>query len=178
MWPGTITKNINKQMMRSTFIAVLGIVICIGCSSGTDQRAESEAPKMLFPDNGGLDLNTGFQATVVADSTYNNARHIVVNDNGDIYVKFRSSKINGVMALRDSDNDGRADEKQMFSTLVGTGIDIYNGYLYASTKSEVYRYKLMEGSLLPDDGRPLSQLPGDAGPGGLGQVWRGGRGGA
>lgn len=138
------------MMKSSLFITALGIAIIAGCSSGSEQSVESAETEMLFQDNGELDLNTGFHATVVADSTHKNARHIVINDNGDIYVKFRSSKVNGVMALRDSDNDGSADDKQEFSTLVGTGIDIYEGYLYASTKSEVFRYKLKEGSLLPD----------------------------
>ena len=127
------------MMKFPLLITALGIAICTSCSSGSEEQVESAEPLLVFPDNGELDLNTGFHATVVADSTHKNARHIVVNDNGDIYVKFRSSKVNGVMALRDSDKDGRADEKQVFSTLVGTGIDIYNGYLYASTKAEVYR---------------------------------------
>src|SRR5688572_22363474 len=36
------------------------------------------------PDNGGLILPKGFEALAVADST-GRARHIAVNDNGDIY---------------------------------------------------------------------------------------------
>ncbi|MEJ7682382.1 MAG: hypothetical protein WKG06_31930 [Segetibacter sp.] len=43
------------------------------------------------PGNGGLYLPTGFEAVVVADSI-GPARHIAVNDNGDIYVKLRFTK--------------------------------------------------------------------------------------
>ena len=37
--------------------------------------------------NGGLFLPDGFEATVVVDSLPGRARHLAVNDNGDIYVK-------------------------------------------------------------------------------------------
>ena len=60
-------------------------------------------------DNGGLYLPGDFQAVVVADSL-GAARHIAVNDNGDVYVKLRASYPNGSnIALRDENNDGKAD---------------------------------------------------------------------
>ena len=40
------------------------------------------------PDNGGITLPGGFEAVVVTDSI-GPARHLAVNDNGDIYVKLR-----------------------------------------------------------------------------------------
>ena len=62
------------------------------------------------PGNGGLFLPGDFEAVVVADSI-GPARHIAVNDNGDIYVKLSHSKKGegGNVALRDVDNDGKAD---------------------------------------------------------------------
>ena len=38
------------------------------------------------PDNGGLILPEGFEAVVVVDSI-GPARHLAVNDNGDVYIK-------------------------------------------------------------------------------------------
>ena len=37
--------------------------------------------------NGGLIMPDGFEAVVVVDSLPGHARHLAVNDNGDIYVK-------------------------------------------------------------------------------------------
>ena len=45
-------------------------------------------------DNGGLLLPQDFEAVVVVDSL-GGARHIAVNDNGDIYVKLRASYPDG-----------------------------------------------------------------------------------
>jgi glucose/arabinose dehydrogenase/mono/diheme cytochrome c family protein len=104
-------------------------------------------------DNGGLILPDQFEAVVVADST-GRARHIAVNDNGDIYVKMRGSRPKGLLALRDTDNDGKADVKEYFGDYddqghYGTAMRIYNGYIYFSTAGEVYRQKLTPGELVP-----------------------------
>ncbi len=55
-------------------------------------------------------LPGGFEAVVVVDSL-GPARHLAVNDNGDIYVKLRFSRTGkgGNAALRDTTHDGKAD---------------------------------------------------------------------
>ena len=54
-------------------------------------------------------LPNGFEALVVVDSL-GSARHLAVNDNGDIYVKLRASYPDGSnVAMRDEDGDGKAD---------------------------------------------------------------------
>lgn len=108
--------------------------------------------------NGGLLLPEGFEAVVVADSI-GPARHIAINDNGDIYVKLRKSYDDGsIVALRDTTNDGRADVIQRFGVFnddrggYHTGAEIDNGFLYVSSHLNVYRYKLIPGQLLPEQG--------------------------
>jgi glucose/arabinose dehydrogenase len=107
------------------------------------------------PDNGGLILPGSFEAVVVADSL-GGARHLAINDNGDIYVKLRASYPDGSnVALRDVDNDGKADIIKKFSVYTdtfnyGTAMRIYNGYLYYSSSNDIYRCKLKPGQLLPD----------------------------
>lgn len=108
-------------------------------------------------DNGGLFLPGGFRAVVVVDSLKGQARHIAVNDNGDIYVKARNHKRNdgyGNIALRDTNNDGKADIIQPFGQYegrsYGTAMRIHNGYLYFSSELIVYRNKLKPGQLVPD----------------------------
>ncbi len=105
------------------------------------------------PGNGGLSLPDSFEAVVVADST-GRARHIAVNANGDIYVKLRSPNPKGILALRDKDNDGHAETREVFGDYTdeghyGTGMRIYNGYIYFTTAGEVYRIKLTDGDLVP-----------------------------
>ena len=105
------------------------------------------------PDNStneGLTLPADFSAVVVSEST-GRGRHIVVNDNGDIYVSLARLKDgNGIVALRDTNNDGKADVVKYFGTFYGTGIGIYKGYLYFGADTIVVRYKLRPGQLLPD----------------------------
>jgi glucose/arabinose dehydrogenase len=93
-------------------------------------------------DNGGIKLADGFGAVVVAEET-GKARHIFVTPTGTIYIKNSSGKDNkGITVLKDTDGDGKADSKEYFGNYGGTGMEIYNGYLYASSNSEIYRYKL------------------------------------
>ncbi len=107
------------------------------------------------PDNGGLILPEGFEAVVVADSI-GSARHLAVNSNGDIYIKMRFANPEGEnMALRDINNDGKADIIKRFGVFdkdsyYATGMRIYNDYLYYSTASKVIRQKLTPGKLIPE----------------------------
>ena len=132
--------------MKLTGIILISIFIL---SSSCNQ---SDLPKG-DADNGGLFLPDKFEAVVVADST-GRARHIAVNSNGDIYVKMRGAQPKGLLALRDTDNDGKADVKEYFGDYndqghYGTGMRIYNGYIYFATAGEVYRQKLTPGELVP-----------------------------
>jgi len=108
------------------------------------------------PDNGGLLLPGGFEAVVVVDSLPGKARHLAVNDNGDIYVKLMHTvKERGNAALRDDDGDGKADIIEFFGKYddwgYGTAMRIHNGYLYFSSELVVYRCKLQQRRLLPDE---------------------------
>ena len=107
-------------------------------------------------DNGGLILPGGFDAVVVVDSI-GNARHLAVNENGDIYVKLTTGARNtGNIALRDVDHDGKADSIARFgdyqeeSGYGPTSMRIHNDYLYFSTKGAIYRNKLTPGKLVPE----------------------------
>ena len=89
-----------------------------------------------------IKLPAGFQADVIARNL-GRPRHIVVNSNGDIYVKLeRVLNGKGIIRLRDRNHDGKIDDTTGFANYGGTGIAIKNGYLYASSNSEVFRYKM------------------------------------
>ncbi len=134
-------------MLRSfLFLAVISLM---QCNTGID------LPKG-DPGNGGLFLPSGFEAVVVVDSI-GPARHIAVNDNGDIYIKLRYSKKGegGNVALRDINNDGKADSIIRFGNYDNEGslsncMRIHNGYLYFASELVIYRNKLTPGKLIPE----------------------------
>ena len=100
------------------------------------------------PETGGIKLINGFQASVFAENS-GKARHIVVDKAGTVFVKL--DKLNdgkGIVELNDSNGDGMADQTTMFGNYAGTGMALYNDYLYASSDTSVYRYKLTNGKVL------------------------------
>lgn len=155
--PGTVRPTswyspaIPLRTATTFLLLAVGIAAC-------HQRSVSDALAPSQLPNGGLLLPDGFEAVVVIDSL-GPARHLVVNDNGDIYVKLRSvSEDGGLVALRDANRDGRADLIEHFGFYPGggnyeTGVKIHKGYLYFSTNLAVYRYPLSPGLLLPDTAR-------------------------
>jgi len=140
----------NKKTIFSIFIFSL-LIILNACNQ---EAKKTEEASVILPDrgNGGISLPENFGALVVAD-TLGRGRHLVVNKEGDIYVHLMrlTDDGKGIMALRDSDGDGRADIIQGYSEIPGTGIKLHSGYLYFSSRTEVYRAKMQEGELLPTE---------------------------
>ncbi|MEI7585477.1 PQQ-dependent sugar dehydrogenase [Runella sp.] len=130
----------------------LSLCIAIGTLSfisPSDKKSTSGQRLKPDADNGGITLPQGFSAVTVTEES-GKARHIVVNSNGDIFIKLSALKGGkGILLLRDKNNDGKADETQAFGDYIGTGIAISNGYLYTSSNQDVYRYKLVNG--IPDE---------------------------
>ncbi|HEV8282855.1 MAG TPA: PQQ-dependent sugar dehydrogenase [Chitinophagaceae bacterium] len=123
------TSNANKDSAATTQLK-------------KDSTEEDESEKPPVSGDVELKLPNGFTAIEVTPGV-GKARHLVVNSNGDIYVKLSNS--NGgksIIVLKDKNGDGVADETRGFADYGGTGIAIKNGYLYASSNNDVYRYKL------------------------------------
>ena len=102
--------------------------------------------------NGGIDLPQGFCATVFADVTGGRPRHIAVAPNGDVYVALEGARGGGgggVLALRDADHDGKAEQQERFGTRAGSGIAIAGGWLYHAPADAVLRWRLAPGRLAP-----------------------------
>ena len=125
-------------------ICLLLLVSVVACDSTAGDTLQQRKSLAILPDsnNAGLKLPNGFSALKVAENM-GRARHIAVNQQGDIYVKLeRKLNGNGIMYLRDLNKDGRAEDVSGFGNYIGTGIAIHKGYLYASSDEEVFRYKL------------------------------------
>lgn len=107
-----------------------------------------------------IKLPAGFKSVVVAEKL-GRARHIVANSNGDLYVKLERPRAGkGIVRLRDTNGDGKADDSLYFGAYGGTGIAVKNGYLYASSNSEVFRYKLNEKNEVIDPDAPETIITG------------------
>ena len=118
-------------------------------------------------DDGAIALPPGFRALVVADRVgrdngegkgFGSLRFLTVATNGDVFVK---GSADGIYALRDADGDGRAEVRQRFGHGDGTGIALRGEWLYYSTTTGVFRYRLTPGELVPS-GEPetiVANLP-------------------
>jgi glucose/arabinose dehydrogenase len=98
----------------------------------------------------GLALPEGFSATVVQEGQ-GTGRHLAVAANGDIYLASR----NGLVAMRDKDGDGKADETMKFGDVQGTEVRLFKNWLYVSDNVGVYRYRLKKGELAPTGPREV-----------------------
>ena len=150
----------NKILLHNFALSLL-FAIAVSCNNSdkADASKNDSASKMESTSGGGdstvdesdkpavagdvqLKLPGNFTAVEVATGL-GRARHLVVNNNGDIYVKMADGNGNkGIILLKDKNGDGIADERSSFGNYGGTGISIKNGYLYASSNTEVFRYKL------------------------------------
>ncbi|WP_196894260.1 PQQ-dependent sugar dehydrogenase [Aureivirga marina] len=144
-----------KSNIKTIGLIVSASLFIFSCDSKKEPKETAEVPTEIVDNNTNLEIPEGFGATIFADDL-GKGRHIVVNDNGDVYMSLRQlHEGNGIVALRDTTGDGKADEIKYFGNSQGTGLGIYNGYLYFSNDTEVYRYKFIEGQLLPDQNAEL-----------------------
>lgn len=132
--------------MNNFFFKLLVIFSLFAFSSG------SPSVKTSTPAVGDLVLPQGFKAITVVESLGSN-RHLVVNSNGDIYVRLSKLKDGkGIFVLRNK--NGKYETINSFGNYTGTGIAIKNGYLYASSNNEVFRYKFNASNEIDNTANP------------------------
>jgi glucose/arabinose dehydrogenase len=130
--------------MRSVSFKSLLILPLLVCGSGVT------TPLTDMADND-ITIPAKFKMATVTEGMGRN-RHITVNSNGDIYIKLDKLKDGkGILVLRDVDKDGKYELVKSFGNYTGTGIAIKNGYLYASSDNEVFRYKMANNEVVNPD---------------------------
>ena len=135
--------------MKSLFIkgACLGAVLAAATGFGL---VNSVPPK----EDPSIKLPAGFKAMILAENL-GVARHITVTKNGNIYIKLGKLKEGkGIVMLQDANNDGKVEAQKSFGNYVGTGIYTKGDYLYASSDTDVFRYKLNEKGEVTNGDKP------------------------
>ncbi len=149
-------------MIQRTTIGLLSSAIFLtACAAGPRdvQQDTTPARQAALPacdeDNGGITLADGFCA-LVAHEGVGPARHIAVAPNGDVYVALRDQQQapGGIVALRDTDGNGRLDRMERFGHIGGTGIALHDGALYFAPNTHVLRYALPAGGGLVPTAAP------------------------
>jgi glucose/arabinose dehydrogenase len=118
---------------------------------------EAQLPQSCSPGNAGLTLPSGFCAQVFAD-TVGVARHVAIADNGDVFVSLGTAAPGavtqigqlrpdrrgaGILILRDTDRDGRADREAVVGMeTTSTGIAIRGNSLYVAALNAIVRYRV------------------------------------
>jgi len=174
-------------MFRKWSALAVALVACAksdktGSSDSTaasSTQASTQSSAACAADNGGITLPAGFCATVFADSL-GHPRDIVIASNGDAYVNTWSGQYFNtpapaggfIVALRDTNNDGKADVIKRFGPDArqknggGTGIALYNGSLYVeegdTASKRIVRYPVSTDSMVPTSAKSeliVNKLP-------------------
>ncbi len=148
-----------KKNFLLMFLLLSVGVFCIFSFTNISSSANKKPTSVGDTDNAGLTLPAGFSAMKVADNL-GEARHIAVTKEGDIYVKLGRKKDGKGILFLQKNNDGKLAQKSGFGDYSGTAMRIKNGYLYASSNTDVYRYKLNDKDEVTDASNPEKIISG------------------
>ena len=144
----------------ATFLLLVGLRVAQAQDALAD-TASSTVPACA--NDAGLKVPTGFCASIFADNL-GHVRHMVAAENGVLYVNTWSGSYYAnspppsggfLIALRDTRGRGKANVIRRFGATPatgghgGTGIALYDGYLYAEINDRIVRYRMAPGSIVP-----------------------------
>lgn len=124
------TSNLRARLLRMV-VAALSIAAVASLNAESTGREVNVLP--------------GFFISVFHDGIGPGARHLVVRENGDVYIARRDGVL---FALRDSDGDGTADQSDERRLPISTGLEYQAPYLYFSDDASVSRI-LLRNELMP-----------------------------
>jgi glucose/arabinose dehydrogenase len=151
-----LQNNTTGRVTLCSFASVFALALVSTIGSPALAQTTGAANNACHGDNGGLTLSPGFCATIFADNL-GHVRHMAVAPNGVLYANTWSGRYyrndtpppgGFLIALKDNAGTGRADVIERFGPGVpqgsagGTGIALYNGYVFAEENDKIVRYKL------------------------------------
>ncbi len=144
--------------MNTKNITLLAALLASGFLSIQSNRAMAQMAKdkvaQVAPAEPVIKVPAGFTTTIIAEEL-GKARHLTVTNRGDVYVRLaKPVKGGGTVFLHDTDGDGKMDQQKNFGDFGGTGVALGDGYLYTTSNSEIFRYKLNANQEVVDSGKP------------------------
>lgn len=146
------------------FLLTAIVLAAAGCASdlpdGADGRAaaadaaSSQSAGLevaCAPDDGGITLPDGFCATIFAEDL-GTPRHMAIRDDGTMFVMVRPGRdgqAGGLIALRDEDGDGVAEQRAELDASGGTGVAVDGEWIYYAPDDAVMRVRVPAGGLEP-----------------------------
>lgn len=163
---------------RPLLFATLGTAAAISALVLADyvlpaQASDAAPAGQCLHEAAGITLAPGFCATIFADNV-GHGRHMAMSSDGTLYVNTWNSQFfrtkpkpdeRFIVALRDSNGDGQADQIKRFGSTMGqgsgggTGLVIYKEGLFAEVDDKVVRYQLKPGQMVPT-GAPTTIVSG------------------
>lgn len=115
-------------------------------------------PNLLFAQE--IKLPSGFSIAEIGKNL-GSTRHIAVSKQGHVYAKLSKLKDgNGIVQLKDVNQDGVFEDEKWFGNYPGTGIMIDDEYFYASSNKGVFRYALNAVGEIADLNKPETIVDG------------------
>ena len=120
------------------------------------------------PENASLRVPKGFKINVFAEGDFRQPRWMALAPSGDVFLA--DSRANSVIVLRDTNKDGRADQRFVFSDKLSQpfGMAFHRDWLYVANTSSIVRFRYKPGQTAAE-GEPEKLV--DLTPGGYNQHW-------
>lgn len=120
------------------------------------------------PANATLSVPKGFKVNVFAEGDFREPRWMALAPNGDVFLA--DARANSVIVLRDTNKDGTADQRFVFSDKLAQpfGMAFYKDWFYVANTDSVVRFKYKPGqTAAAGDPEKVVELT----PGGYNQHW-------
>jgi glucose/arabinose dehydrogenase len=123
----------------------------------------TNGPKVIpRPEGAKLNLPPGFEVRTFAEGGFQRPRWMALAPNGDVFLA-DSSASGKIIILRDTNNDGVADERFVFADnqLQPFGVAFWKDYLYVGNTNAVVRFHYKPGQTKADGpAEKIADLPG------------------
>jgi glucose/arabinose dehydrogenase len=128
-----------------------------------NMKEDADNPPRVIDRPAGVDLTlpAGFEISTFAEGWFERPRSMALAPNGDVFVA--DSAAGKVLVMRDTNSDGKADERFTFATdlLQPYGISFWKDYVYVGNTNAVVRFRYKPGQTKADQkAEKILDLPG------------------